>query len=175
MSEMLIPIDGILPKILKSESFVLGVGSNSTLTHEVWDRLVSSLATNCSVSSGRKSMLIRFEEKLQADHPSEESSERPSLNVECQVAKWAFPGESKPEKTRWYQQLAHLVHWRQEYGFILLDLGDFRHDKVIRTARICDAVVLQMLQSGDKREAARMLKLVQAERLPLLGVWSLAA
>jgi len=77
------------------------------------------------------------------------------------------------EKLRWNTQLLELLRLRKEYGLILIDLGDAESQAMVRLGRLCDGVVIQMMDQVSPRTMKTVLNTLKMEQLKLLGILSL--
>ena len=85
---------------------------------------------------------------------------------------WTYFGDSKAETKAWHNQLSALPKWKKEFGLIVFDLGDVRLPTMPRIGRLCDGVVVQLLDAANSRDTIQALKGLQKDRLKILGVWS---
>ncbi len=161
-----LPIDGIIKRIQRSKSFVLGIGSVGLSDLRLVRSIMIELVSRCSSKTDRKAILM----SLGQPDPSIENV--PSENGNLQQAFWTLFGESKAELKAWHAQLGTLPRWKQEFGLIVLDLGDASSPQMPRIGRLCDGVVLQLFHDIGSRATIRALKSVQKENLPMLGAWS---
>ncbi|MEQ1827076.1 MAG: hypothetical protein ABL921_14070 [Pirellula sp.] len=168
------PIEKLVPKIIKSSTFVLGLGTLGTCNYVSHERLIVQLVKECVRSTNRRVMLIQFAADSAAPRPECDDlpAESPTIDGIDRTV-WYLPGESKSDKLRWNRQLAQMVELHEEYGLIVLELGDLGMGVLPRSSRLCDGIVIQMLESLTERETIRALKTIRVENLPVLGAWSL--
>lgn len=161
-----LPIDGILNRITKVKSFVLGIGTVGNSEASVVRSLVTDLVVRCCGKTQRKAILVTIRP---TDSPIPEAKHPPTSFRETV---WSYMGNSQLETKLWHSQLAELPRWKKDFGLIVLDLGDVRLPMMPRAGRLCDGIVVQMLNPSNARESIQALRLLQKERLPLLGAWS---
>ena len=161
-----LPIDGILNRITKAKSFVLGIGTVGNIDASVVRSLVTDIVDRCCGKTQRKAILVTVRP---ADSTRVEEMHQPAAFRE---AHWTYHCNSKSETKLWHSQLAELPHWKKDFGLIVLDLGDVRLPMMPRVGRLCDGIVVQMLNPSNTRESIQALKSLQKERLPILGAWS---
>lgn len=165
-----LPIDGILKRISQKNPFVLGFTTVSGARREWKDEVVKAIAGRCSDKTGRSSFVIKMREaqtELTAVHGSE-----PSLQTQDQ-ASWSYLAGTALEKQRWNAQLSELLRWKQQFGLIIIDLGDAGFPELPRIGRLCDGVVVQISDPSHAQGAIDAMRKLQSCRLPILGVWSL--
>jgi len=161
-----LPIDGLLKRMHRSKSFVLGIGSIGKADPQLVRSIVNELVTRCSMKTDRKAILVSIVA------PGSVVTQSPLSNGNYQEAIWTYYGHAKADTKTWHAQLGALPRWKQEFGLIVLDLGDASAPPMPRIGRLCDGVVLQLFNSNSSRETIRALKSLQSESLPFLGAWS---
>lgn len=173
-----LPVDGILKQIKKSNPYVLGmvtvgnihdtqVSDSIAITHQI----VSQLADRLHQKTDRATLVIRVQPKpLVADHLEKRP---PTAHSHHFITNWIDFDDSKVEKQKWYSQISDLTTWKQEFGLIVLDLGNAGSPSVGKLGRLCDGVVGQVLGLGKSKSTLRQLKSLNTHRLQLLGVWSM--
>lgn len=161
-----LPIDGILKQIKKAKSFVLGIGSVGESDPTLVRTVVTDLVARCCRKIDRNGILITVRT---TQHILLNDSFR---NVLVREASWSYFGDTKVDMKAWHSQLAVLPGWKQEYPLIVFDLGDIRFPMMPRIGRLCDGIVVQMLNPSDSRETIQALKSLQKDRLKILGAWS---
>jgi len=165
------PIDGIVSRIQKTTPYLLGVGTTGAGSELLQERLLADLAVRCSVKTDRNALVIGFE--TGTDRGSAGEFSQPTEIVGYHQVRWYGPGKSKADAKRWNSQLADLLTWKQEFGMILFDLGDASQSLTGRLGRLCDGIVILLQESTQSRESIRVLKSLQAQRMPILGAWTL--
>ena len=161
-----LPIDAILKQIKKAKSFVLGIGSVGE-SHPMSVRsVVTDLVARCCMKTDRNGMLVTV--RSSRDILLHDSFQ----NALVRETRWSYLGDTKADMQAWHAQLAELPGWKQEFGLIVFDLGDMRFPKMQRIGRLCDGIVVQMLNPSDSRETIQALKSLQKDRLKILGAWS---
>ena len=161
-----LPIDGILNRIKKAKRFVLGIGTVGAVDGSVVRNLVTDIVDRCCDKTQRKAILVTI-------RPAEDG--RPKVlreKASFTEVQWSYMGNSKPETKLWHSQLAQLPLWKKEFGLIVFDLGDVCLPMMPRVGRLCDGIVVQMLNPSNTRESIQALRSLQKERLPILGAWS---
>ncbi len=161
-----LPIDGILKRLHRSKSFVLGIGSIGLSDPSLVRSIVIDLVKRCSSKTDRKALLVTTRQV------GSEDAEVPIESDLYQEAAWTFFGESKADTKAWHAQLGALPRWKQEFGLIVVDLGDTSSPQMLRIGRLCDGIGVQLFNSTNSRETIRALASFQKEKLPILGVWS---
>jgi hypothetical protein len=162
-----LPIDGILKKIKGLKPFVLGIGTVGK-SEPQWTRQVVRDAVNrCCDKTGRKAILVTVRPSGYSD-----GSVNATTIERIREVSWTYFGDSKVETKAWHSQLADLPKWRKDFGLIVFDLGDVRLPTMPRIGRLCDGIVVQLLNAADSRETIQALKSLQNDRLKILGVWS---
>lgn len=162
-----LPIDGILKKIKGLKPFVLGIGTVGK-SETQWSRHVVRDAVNrCCDKTGRNAILVSVRPSGDSD-----SSENASHSDAFREVGWTYFGDSKAETKAWHTQLADLPKWKKEFGLIVFDLGDVRLPTMPRIGRLCDGIVVQLLNAANSRDTIQALKGLQKDRLKILGVWS---
>ena len=161
-----LPIDGLLKRICRAKSFVLGIGSLGSPEPKLARSIVNELATRCATKSDRRAIVVSFEEEsplvmepLLKGSPFDE-------------AVWIGYGQSKADTKAWHAQLGDLLRWKQEFGLIVLNFGDANSPQTLRIGRLCDGVGLHLFNSVSSRESIRAMKSLQKESLPIIGAWS---
>lgn len=161
-----LPIDGILNRLKKAKRFVLGIGTVGAVDGSVVRNLVTDIVDRCCDKTQRKAILVTI-------RPTEDG--RPKVlreKASFTEAQWSYMGNSKPETKLWHSQLAQLPLWKKEFGLIVFDLGDVCLPMMPRVGRLCDGIVVQMLNPSNTRESIQAIRSLQKERLPILGAWS---
>lgn len=161
-----LPIDGILNRITKTKSFVLGIGTVGNSEASVVRSLVTDIVDRCCGKTQRKAILVTIRPN---NSPRPEEMLQPASFRETL---WSYMGNSQSETKLWHAQLAELPLWKKDFGLIVLDLGDVRLPMMPRVGRLCDGIVVQMLNPSNARESIQALKMLQKEQLPILGAWS---
>ena len=161
-----LPMDGILKSINRSKSFVLGIGSVGDPDPLLVRSIVVDLVARCCAKTDRNAILVTVRP------PNDLSSiDVPMCDLVREV-RWSYFGQSKMETKSWHAQLAELPRWKQEFGLIVFDLGDVCYPIMPRIGRLCDGIVVQLLNPSNSRETIQALKLLQKDRLAILGAWS---
>ena len=161
-----LPIDGILKRIKGLKSYVLGIGTVGESDPSLVRTVVTDLVVRCCSKIDRKAILITV-------RPPQNLKLIDSVgNALAREARWSFFGDTKAEKKAWHGQLAELPRWKQEFGLIVFDLGDVCFPRMTRIGRLCDGIVVQLLNPSNPRETIQAFKLLQKNRLPILGAWS---
>ena len=161
-----LPIDGILKQIKRVKSFVLGIGSVGESGPILARSAVTDLVARCCMKIDRKGILVTVRSSHDIlPHDS-------FRNALVHEASWSYFCDTKADMKAWHAQLAELPVWKQEFGLIVFDLGDMRFPMMPRIGRLCDGIVVQMLNPSDSRDTIHALKLLQKERLKILGAWS---
>ena len=162
-----LPIDGILKKIKGLKPFVLGIGTVGKSEMQ-WSRQVVRDAVNrCCDKTGRNAILVSVRPPGYSD-----ASENASQSDAFREVDWTYFGDSKAETKVWHTQLSELPKWKKEFGLIVFDLGDVRLPTMPRIGRLCDGIVVQLLNAANSRDTIQALKGLQKDRLKILGVWS---
>ena len=161
-----LPIDGILKRINKSKTFVLGVGAVGESDPLLVRSVVNEIVTRCCVKTNRNAMLVTVRTPNDVG-----SDDLPECSL-YRNARWSYFDQTKTGTKAWYAQLAELPRWKLEFGLIVFDLGDVGFPLVPRIGRLCDGIVVQLLDPSNSRETIQALKLLQKERLMILGAWS---
>jgi hypothetical protein len=161
-----LPIAGILNRITKAKSFVLGIGTVGNIDASVVRSLVADIVDRCCGKTQRKAILVTVRP---ADSPR---AEKMHQSASFREVHWNYLANSKLETKLWHSQLAELPLWKKDFGLIVLDLGDVRLPMMPRVGRLCDGIVVQMLNPSNTRESIQALRSLQKERLPILGAWS---
>ncbi len=162
-----LPIDGILKKIKGLKPFVLGIGTVGK-SETQWSRQVVRDAVNrCCDKTGRNAILVSVRPSGYSD-----ASENASQSHAFREVGWTYFGDSKAETKVWHTQLSELPKWKKEFGLIVFDLGDVRLPTMPRIGRLCDGIVVQLLNAANSRDTIQALKGLQKDRLKILGVWS---
>ncbi len=161
-----LPIDGILKRIQRTKSFVLGVGSIGLCDPMLVRSIAIDLAKRCSVKSGRKALVVTTCSAGESTQPAAIAGD------DYHEATWTLPGESKADTKAWTAQLGALPRWKQEFGLIVVELGDSSSPQMLRIGRLCDGIGVQLLHSATSRETIRALTSLQNEKLSILGVWT---
>lgn len=161
-----LPIDGILKQIKRSKSFVLGIGADGDPDSLLVRSVVSDIVTRCCGATDRNAILVTVRP------PNDPTSiDFPKCST-YREASWSYFGQAKTDTKSWHAQLAELPGWKQEFGLIVFDLGDVSYPFMPRIGRLCDGIVVQLLNPSNSRRTIRALKLIQKDRLTLLGAWS---
>lgn len=162
-----LPIDGILKRIQGSKSYVLGIGTVGESDPSLVRAVVTDLVVRCSSKIDRNAILITV-------RPPQDLNVNDSVgNALAREARWSFFGDTKAENKAWHEQLAELPRWKQEFGLIVFDLGDVCFPRMTQIGRLCDGIVVQLLNPSNPRETIQAFKLLQKNRLPILGAWSI--
>ncbi len=161
-----VPIDGILKRMAKAKSFVLGVGTVGHFEAPVVRNLVTDIVERCLSKTKRNALLVTI-------RPDDFSGFKdPVQSVSFREAHWTYKSGSKPETKLWHSQLAALPLWKKDFGLIVFDLGDACLPMMPRVGRLCDGIVIHMLSPANSRDSIKALRSLQKERLPILGAWS---
>lgn len=174
-----LPLDGIVSKMTKVNPFVLGLGCIGQRDQELLGEISDQIALGCASKSGRHAVVIRIrQEGNEVNRMGSARSETASSFVNHRETMtphhvWHDFGESKMEKLRWNTQLLELLRLRKEYGLILIDLGDAESQAMVRLGRLCDGVVIQMMDQVSPRTMKTVLNTLKMEQLKLLGILSL--
>lgn len=179
-----LPMDGIVSKMSKVNPFVLGLGCLGKRDPGLLEAIADELAMGCGAKSGRDSVLIRIRQKSQTGEgnvtanakdstPTPQSAIPQSPVRKLPVHIWHDFGESKMDKLQWNTQLLELLRLRKEFGLILIDLGDAESQAMVRLGRLCDGVVIQMMNHVNPRQAKSAIHHLKQEQLRLLGLLSL--
>ncbi len=161
-----LPIDGILNRINKAPSFVLGIGTVGDADPYLVRSVISGTVARCSEKAHRNAMLITV-------RPLNELQLHDwNGNGLFHVAKWSYFEETKVGTKLWHTQLADLPRWKQEFGLIVFDLGAVDLPMMPRIGRLCDGIVVQMFDPPNSRQTIQALKSLQKNRLTIFGVWS---
>ncbi len=161
-----LPIDGILKRIQRSKSFVLGVGAVGDSDPLLARSIVSEIVTRCCGKTNRNAILVTVRTPNDVT-----SSDFPSCGLYREV-RWSYFDQTKTETRAWHAQLSELPRWKQEFGLIVFDLGDVGFPLMPRIGRLCDGIVVQLLDPSNSRETIQALKRLQRDRLTILGAWS---
>lgn len=173
-----LPLDGLASKMSKVNPFVLGLGCIGQRDPELFQEIADEIALGCAAKAGRNAVVIRIrQENNQEGHrqtervtPSESSVHRKS---KLPHHLWHDFGESKMEKRRWNTQLLELLRLRKEFGLILIDLGNSESQAIIRLGRLCDGVVIQVMDQVSPKTVKTAINNFKLEQLHLLGIMSL--
>ena len=161
-----LPIDGILKRIKRSKSYVLGIGTVGDSDPSLVRSVVTDLVVRSCSKIDRNAILITV-------RPPQVLNPNDSLgNALVHEARWFYFGNTKAEMTAWHTQLAELPRWKQEFGLIVFDLGDVCFPRMPQIGRLCDGIVVQLLNPSNSRETIQALKSLQKNRLTILGAWS---
>jgi hypothetical protein len=173
-----LPLDGLVSKMSKVNPFVLGLGCIGQRDRELLQEIVDEIALGCASKSGRNAVVIRIQQvdKQEGHRASERST--PSESTVLSKSKlphhlWHDFGESKMEKRRWNTQLLELLRLRKEFGLILIDLGNSESQAIIRLGRLCDGVVIQVMDQVSPKTIKTAINNFKQEQLHLLGILSL--
>jgi hypothetical protein len=162
-----LPIDGILKKLKGLKSFVLGIGTVGK-SETQWSRqVVRDTVSRCCEKTGRNAVLVSIR--------SPEHSKNGETDFQSDMFRevcWTYFGDSKADTKAWHAQLSDLPKWKKEFGLIIFDLGDVRLPTMPRIGRLCDGIVVQLLNAANSRDTIQALKGLQKNRLKILGVWS---
>lgn len=161
-----LPIDGILTRIKKAKRFVLGIGTVGAVDGSVVRNLVTDIVDRCCDKTQRKAILVTIR-PAEDGHPKVLREEASFTETQ-----WSYMGNSKPEIKLWHSQLAQLPFWKKEFGLVVFDLGDVCLPMMPRVGRLCDGIVVQMLNPSNTRQSIQALRSLQKERLPILGAWT---
>ena len=162
-----LPIDGILNSIKKTKSFVLGIGTVGDFDPRLVRSVIKDTVARFSEKSDRNTILITIRP------PNDVCDRHPNGSVNFCEASWSYFEETSAGTKSWHAQLAELPRWKQEFGLIVFDLGDVCLPMMPRIGRLCDGIAVQMLDPTDSRETIQALKLLQKNRLTILGAWSI--
>ena len=173
-----LPLDGLVSKMSKVNPFVLGLGCIGQRDPELLQKIADEIALGCAAKSGRNAVVIRIR---QADNQEVHRSTEQVTPFESSFSSksklphhlWHDFGESKMEKRRWNTQLLELLRLRKEFGLILIDLGDSESQAIIRLGRLCDGVVIQVMDQASPKTVKTAINHFKLEQLPLLGIMSL--
>jgi len=161
-----LPTDGILKRIKGSKSYVLGIGTVGESDPSLVRSVVTDLVVRCCSKIDRKAILITV-------RPPQNLNVNDSVgNDLAREARWSFFADTKAEKKAWYAQLAELPRWKKEFGLIVFDLGDVCFPRMTQIGRLCDGIVVQLLNPSNPCKTIQAFKLLQKNRLPILGAWS---
>jgi len=161
-----LPIDGILNRIKLSKPYVLGIGTVGESDPLLVRTVVTDLVARCCSKIDRNAILITVRS------PGELNTHDPVGKTSVREARWFYIGDPKAERKAWHAQLAELPRWKQEFGLIVFDLGDVCFPKMPQIGRLCDGIVVQLLNPSNSRETIQALKSLQNNRLTILGAWS---
>ena len=173
-----LPLDGLVAKMSKVNPFVLGLGCIGQRDRELLLEIADEIALGCAAKSGRNAVVIRIRQEnsqevhRQAEQATPSETSLPSKS-KLPYYLWHDFGESKMEKRRWNTQLLELLRLRKEYGLILIDLGDSESQAIIRLGRLCDGVVIQVMDQVSPKTVKTAINNFKLEQLPLLGIMSL--
>jgi hypothetical protein len=173
-----LPLDGLVAKMSKVNPFVLGLGCIGQRDRELLLEIADEIALGCATKSGRNAVVIRIRQEnsqevhRQAEQATHSETSLPSKS-KLPYHMWHDFGESKMEKRRWNTQLLELLRLRKEYGLILIDLGDSESQAIIRLGRLCDGVVIQVMDQVSPKTVKTAINNFKLEQLPLLGIMSL--
>lgn len=173
-----LPLDGLVAKMSKVNPFVLGLGCIGQRDRELLLEIADEIALGCAAKSGRNAVVIRIlKENSQDVHRQVEqtASSGTSFSSKSKLPYhlWHDFGETKMEKRRWNTQLLELLRLRKEFGLILIDLGDSESQAIIRLGRLCDGVVIQVMDQVSPKTVKTAINHFKLEQLPLLGIMSL--
>ncbi len=173
-----LPLDGLVAKMAKVNPFVLGLGCIGQRDRELLVEIADEIALGCAAKSGRNAVVIRIRQENAQDVQRQVEQATPSETSLPGKSKlpyhlWHDFGESKMEKRRWNTQLLELLRLRKEYGLILIDLGDSESQAIIRLGRLCDGVVIQVMDQVSPKTVKTAIHHFKLEQLPLLGIMSL--
>jgi hypothetical protein len=162
----------------KVNPFVLGLGCIGQRDRELLLEIADEIALGCAAKSGRNAVVIRIRQESapeihrQAEQTAGSETSFPS-KPKLPYHLWHDFGESKMEKRRWNTQLLELLRLRKEFGLILIDLGDSESQAIIRLGRLCDGVVIQVMDKVSPKTVKTAINNLKQEQLPLLGIMSL--
>jgi len=161
-----LPVDGILNRIIKAQSFVLGIGTVGDADPSLVRSVITDTVARCSEKARRNAILITVRP------PNDLRSDERVENLNFQEARWSYFADANAGTKSWHAQLADLPRWKQEFGLIVFDLGAICLPMMPRIGRLCDGIVVQILDPSNSRETIQALKSLQKNRLTILGVWS---
>ncbi len=161
-----LPIDGILNRISKARSFVLGIVTLGDADPSLVRSVITDTVARCSEKARRNAILITVRP------PNELRSHDLVENGNFSQARWSYFDDANAGTKSWHAQLADLPRWKQEFGLIVFDLGAVCLPMMPRIGRLCDGIVVQMLDPSNSRETIQALKSLQKNRLTILGAWS---
>ncbi len=160
------PMDGILKSIKGSKPFVLGIGTVGESDPSLVRSVVTDLVVRCCSKIDRNAILITV-------RPPHDLNANDSVgNVLVREARWSYFADTKAEMKTWETQLAELPRWKQEFGLIVFDLGDVCFPKMPQIGRLCDGIVVQLLNASNSRQTIQALRSLQKNRMTILGAWS---
>lgn len=173
-----LPLDGLVSKMSKVNPFVLGLGCIGQRDRELLQDIAEEIALGCADKSGRNAVVIRIrQENAPEGHRQAEQTMRLETSFPSKPKLphhlWHDFGESKMEKRRWNTQLLELLRLRKEFGLILIDLGNSESQAIIRLGRLCDGVVIQVMDQVSPKTVKTAINNLKLEQLPLLGIMSL--
>jgi hypothetical protein len=173
-----LPLDGLVAKMAKVNPFVLGLGCIGQRDRELLLQIADEIALGCAAKSGRNAVVIRIRQESAPEvHRKVEQTARSETSFPSKPKLpyhlWHDFGESKMEKRRWNTQLLELLRLRKEFGLILIDLGDSESQAIIRLGRLCDGVVIQVMDQVSPKTVKTAINNFKLEQLPLLGIMSL--
>ena len=161
-----LPMDGILKRIKGSKPFVLGIGTVGESDPSLVRSVVTDLVVRCCSRIDRNAILITV-------RPPHDLNVNDSVgNVLVREARWSYFADTKAEMKTWQAQLAELPRWKQEFGLIVFDLGDVCFPRMPQIGRLCDGIVVQLLNPSNSRETIQALRSLQKNRMTILGAWS---
>ena len=162
-----LPIDGILKRVKSAKSFVLGIATMGEPESDLSRQIVADIVARCCDKTGRNAICVTI-------RPSGflNTSDLGEPNENFHRVRWSYFGESKTETKAWHLQLAELPKWKKEFGLIVFDLGNLSSPMLPRMGRLCDGIVVQLLDSSNSRATIQALKSLQNDRLKILGAWS---
>ncbi len=161
-----LPVDGILNRISKAQSFVLGIGTVGDADPTLVRSVITGTVARCSEKARRNAILITVRP------PNDLCSHERVENVNFREARWSYFADANAGTKSWHAQLADLPRWKQEFGLIVFDLGATCLPMMPRIGRLCDGIVVQMLDPSNSRETIQALKSLRKNRLTILGAWS---
>jgi hypothetical protein len=171
-----LPLDGILAKLQKTRPYLLGFARSGPENTSLENQIVREVALRCASKTDRKTLVVHIaisNSKAARFVPLPEYTEQGYTEQGLTMVRWESFGESKQEKLLWNTQLAQLIQYRQEYGLIVLDLGDVQSELLFRMGRLCDGILIQLLDNFSELALKKSMQRIQHEQLKVIGVMSL--
>jgi hypothetical protein len=176
-----LPIDGIVKSCRKARPYLLGFGSlgqfPSTMDQQsVQSCVARELALRVASKIDVDAMVIQLSSLSKSDHVVATASSEQSTDLQdmggCLRATWYDTNDPRESQKIWYRQLAELSRWKQQFGLIVIDLGDAASPIAARVGRLCHGLVIQLHATQSARKSIHAINALKKQRLNILGVWS---
>lgn len=173
------PLDGLTRLWKRDACYTLGVATIAPIESSL-GRCGRDLAVRCADRSGKRTLFLDAPRRSARDG---NAAQMPVAGLDLEERTWSCLSDAMDARgmdfRRAMAELAEFPRLKQDYGLIVVSLGDIGSQSIARVGKLCDGIVLffEPALGGlpdwkrQMRDATPQIRSHQAEGLCFVGVW----